>query len=503
VRGAANAAGGSAAKSIELPRSEEPQVASNPQIHSPISHGWIGTEAVKTSLGNFDFSNSYPAGDTAQRLRDALAFNRAVEVFLTQMHGVSWYRVWKGIAESGKGSANQVIVWETLMDSATLLLTGNTETVYALCSIDLKRDGPVVIEVPAMMLGGASDLWQGEVMGIGPTGIDKGQGGKLLLLPPDFRGAAPSGYLSAKSSTYGVVLGMRGFQVKGKPDAAVALMKTTRIYPLSQAAKPPKVEFVNGSHQEIDTIFSDDARFFDDLAVMIEREPHDAIASHERFQLASIGIEKGKPFKPDADRKQMLGGAARLAAAIARANSFASDDVVRLVYPDRRWEWAFVGGSATWDSQGYVNTDRRAAFAYIAIGMSPAMVEKHVGVGSQYLWTPRDSSGAFLDGAKSYRLRIPPDIPVKNFWSIVAYDADSRSILRNDQPFPSVSSYTKPQSNPDGSIDVYFSAKAPDTKTKNWIQTVPGKGWFLLFRFYGPLEPFFDKSWKPDDLVAV
>jgi hypothetical protein len=478
-------------------------MASNPQVHPSIKHGWIGTEAVKTRLGSFDFRNSYPAGDSAQTLRDTLAFNRAVEVFLTQMHGVSWFRVWKGIAEAGTGAANQMVLWETLMDSATLLLTGNTETVYGLCAVDLKRDGPVVIEVPAMMLGGISDLWQREVMGIGPTGIDKGKGGKLLLLPPDFKGAVPPDYLSAKSSTYGVVLGVRGFQVEGKPDKAVALMKTARIYPLSWAANPPEPQFINGSHQEIDTVFSDDVRFFDDLASMIERESHDVIPSHERFQLAAIGIEKGKPFKPEPGRRKLLDEAARFAAAIARVNSFASDDIARLAYPDRKWEWAFVGGSAEWDSQGYVNTDRRAAFAYIAIGMSPAMIEKHVGVGSQYLWTPRDASGAFLDGAKSYRLHIPPDIPIKNFWSVVAYDADSRSILRNDQPFPSVSSYTKPQSNPDGSIDVYFGAKAPEGKPRNWIQTMPGKGWFVLFRFYGPLEPFFDASWKLDDIVAV
>ena len=152
------------------------------------------------------------------------------------------------------------------MDAQTLLLTGNTETVYGLCAIDLKRDGPVVIEVPAMMLGGIADLWQRSIMDIGLTGVDKGKGGKLLLLPPDYTGSAPEGYLAAKASTYRVTLGVRGFQVDGKPDKAVALMKTTRVYPLSQAANPPAMTFVNGSHQEIDTIFSDNGQFFDDLA---------------------------------------------------------------------------------------------------------------------------------------------------------------------------------------------------------------------------------------------
>ena len=467
------------------------------------SHGWIGTEPVKTRLGSFTFKDGYPSADAIGPLRDALVFNRAVEAYLTQMHGVSWYRVWKGVGEAGSGAPNQVVLWENLMDGATLLLTGNCETVYGLCAIDLKRDGPVVIEAPAGLLGGMSDLWQREIMGIGATGRDKGKGGKFLLLPPDYSGETPDGFMTGKSQTFGVVFGVRGFQSAGGTAQAVALMKTTRIYPLSEAAHPRATVFFNGSRQEVDTLFSDTSQFFDDLAWMIAREPPDVIPSHERFQLAAIGIEKSKPFTPDATRRTLLDEAARFASAIARTNSFASDDEARLVYPDRLWEWAFIGGSASWDSQGYVNTDRRAGFAYIAIGMSPAMVEKHVGAGSQYLWTPRDASGAFLDGAKRYRLHIPAGIPIKNFWSVVAYDSDSRSILRNDQPFPSISSYTGPQANADGSIDVHFGPAAPAGHEKNWIQTKAGKGWFVLFRFYGPLEPFFDKSWKPDDIVEV
>jgi hypothetical protein len=340
-------------------------------------------------------------------------------------------------------------------------------------------------------------------MDIGVTGRDKGEGGKFLLLPPDHDGDVPDGYMAATSRTYRVVLGVRGFQSGDGTAQTVALMKTTKVYPLSGAADPPATTFVDGSHQEIDTIFPDTGQFFVDLATMVETEPLYVIPQHERFLLASIGIEKGKPFTPDATRQSLLDDAARFGAAFARANSFDSDDPERLVYSDRAWEWAFIGGSATWDSQGYVNTDRRAAFAYIAIGMSPAMVEKHVGAGSQYLWTPRDASGAFLDGGKRYRLHIPPNIPVKNFWSVVAYDADSRSILRNDQPLPSVSTYTHPRPRADGSIEILFGPDEPRDPDANWIQTVPGKGWFVLVRFYGPLEPFFDRTWKPGDIEEV
>lgn len=464
------------------------------------AHAWITTETVKSRMGDFEFKNSYPSAGAARDLKDALTFSRAVEAYLTHMPVASFYRVWKGVGEAGPALPNQVVLWESLMDGATLLLTGNTETVYGLCALDLKRHGPMVIEAPPSMLGGITDLWQREIAGIGLTGIDRGKGGRFLVTPPGYSEVIPKGYLIAKSDSYCAILGLRGFQVDGKPAPAVDLMKSLKVYPFAQSSAPPKTNFYDASHREVDTLFCDDSRYFDDLAWIAENEPEYRFTSHERFYLASIGIEKGKPFNPTPDRRRLLDEAAHFASAIARANSFASDDEARIVYPNRKWEWAFTGGSATWDSQGYVNADRRAAFAYIAIGMSPAMVERYIGAGSQYLWTPRDSTGAFLDGGKSYRLRIPPNIPVKNFWSVVAYDADSRSILRNSQSFPSVSSYTNPITNADGAIDIFFGPKDPTGM--NWIQTTPGKGWFVLFRFYGPLEPFFNKTWVPEDIVA-
>ncbi len=464
-------------------------------------HGWIGTATIKSRLGDLTFKNGYPTSDAVKKLTDAKLYDRAIEVYLDQMHGVSMYDMWKGVAAAGSAVPNQLVIWERLMDANTLLLTGNTETVYGLAGFDLKRDGPVVAEVPPMMLGGINDVWQSEIAGIGPTGADKGKGGKFLLLPPGYSGNIPKGYIVLKCSTFKIIFGVRGFLVEGKTDKAVALMKTTKVYPLSKASNPPPMAFVDGSGKEINTIFSDNYHFFEDLAELIETEPADKTTTEEKFLLASIGIEKNKPFNPSNNAKGILGEAAQTGAAMARVNSYASSDSARLVYNDRHWEFAFLGGSATWDSQGYVNTDRRAAFAYIAIGMSPAMVNKIVGGGSQYLWTPRDADGEYLDGGQNYSMHIPAHVPVKNFWSLVVYDASSRSMLRNGENFPSKSQYTGPQINADSTIDIYFGPTAPAGKEKNWIKTVPGKGWFVIMRFYGPLEPFFDKTWKPNDIV--
>jgi len=423
-----------------------------------------------------------------------------MESYLRFVTIMSMFYFQKGLNHFGLDAANKLLIYETLLDAQSLFLTANTESVYGMQFFDLKRDGPTVIEAPPGLLGGCSTMWQESLIGLGTTGIDKGKGGKLLLLPPDYKGTLPAGYFTAKSPTYGVWFGVRAFLVNGKTDQPVALMKKVRIYPLARAGDPPAMTFLNGSGKAINTIFPDTFEYFESLAALVEKEPVDVIPSSDRFLLASIGIEKGRPFTPDSKTRQLLAEAARAGAAMARANTFASRDPVARVYPDGHWEWAFVGDSATWDEHGYVNVDHRAAWNYAATGNSPAMVERTVGSGSQYLMATRDASGAFLDGGKSYRLHLPPNVPVKAFWSLVVYDALSRSELQNGEKFPSVSQYTGPVANADGSVDIYFGPRAPIGKEKNWIKTIPGKGWFAYFRFYSPEKALFDKTWRLPDI---
>src|SRR5262249_11146507 len=152
-------------------------------------------------------------------------------------------------------------------------------------------DGAVVIDLPPMLLGGVADLWQDEVAAIGPTGIDRGKGGKLLLSPPDGEVTVPAGYMHARSRSYRVVLGVRGFLVDGKPDHAVSEMRKLQVYPLAKAASPPAMTYINVSNSTIDTLFADTARFFDDLAEIVATEA-DHLSSAQRFDLWSIGIEK-------------------------------------------------------------------------------------------------------------------------------------------------------------------------------------------------------------------
>jgi hypothetical protein len=464
-------------------------------------HGWINTETLKTRYGNFEFKNGYPVGDTAARLLDTQRLNRAIEVYTTQMMRVSEIAVREGMRAFGSKTPQQVVIWESLMGPQTVLLTANTETVYAIGHFNLKDDGPTVVEAPARMLGFIQDGFQRYLADIGPLGPDKGAGGKFLVLPPGYTGSVPDGYFVSRSPTYSAMFAVRGFQVDNKTDQAVALMKQTKIYPLSQASSPPPMQFMNGSEKNIDTLFPDNFRYFELLAMLVDEEPAELFDPLERWQMQAIGIEKGKPFNPDAGTKALLSEAARIGGAIARANTYA-DPSTTYYYPDRKWQQMQGGLTYTFARNGAPQIDARNNVYYMAAGNSPAMMDKNVGQGSQYLWTYRDAGGEFLDGGKTYRLHVLPDIPAKNFWSVVVYDSLSRSELQGGQPLPSVSSYTNPKINADGTIDIVFSPNAPKSGG-NWIQTVPGKGWFPIFRFYSPTEAFFDKTWMLNDIAEV
>ena len=211
---------------------------------------------------------------------------------------------------------------------------------------------------------------------------------------------------------------------------------------------------------------------------------------------------KGAAFQPDERLRRLLADGARLGDGMAKAIAFASRDPEAHIYPDRHWERIFIGGYK-FERDGARLLDARTLFHYTAIVVTPAMEAKMVGVGSQYLATYKDASGAYLDGGQDYRLRLPAGIPAKDFWSVTVYDAETRSLLQNGQPKPSLSTYDKPDANADGSVDVFFGPRAPKGREKNWVKTLPGKGWFPYLRLYGPLEPFFEQTWRPDDIVKA
>ena len=224
---------------------------------------------------------------------------------------------------------------------------------------------------------------------------------------PTLQGSLPDGFFVARSPTYSVTLGLRGFQVEGKTDQAVGLMKQIKVYPLAKASSPPPMEFMNGSRQDIDTVFPDNFRFFELLAMLVEEEPR-RVSGRWNVPDAGDWHREGQSLSTLTRRpKRFLSEAARLGGAMARANTYASSSPGVFYYPDRKWQHVPDGMTYTFAREGAPQIDARNNVYYMAAGNSPSMMEKHVGQGSQYLWTYRDADGNFLDGAKNYHAAYP------------------------------------------------------------------------------------------------
>ena len=240
------------------------------------------------------------------------------------------------------------------------------------------------------------------------------------------------------------------------------------------------------------------------LNQVVQEEPTDSVDPTTLGFWASVGIVKGKPFSPDARMKKILTEAAAAGDATGRALAYRSREKAAYFFDNRQWKRAFIGGYKFEWQPGVPNLDASAMFFFAATGVTPAMDTQIVGEGSTYPWTAVDANNNPLDGGKNYKLHLPPNIPVKAFWSVIVYDTQTRSMLQTDQQYPSVSSQKKDfQVNADGSVDVWFGPKAPAGKENNWVQTIPGKAWFTILRLYGPLEPWFNKTWRPGDIELV
>ncbi|CAE7879711.1 unnamed protein product [Symbiodinium necroappetens] len=467
-------------------------------------------DEYETCLGQLSFRDGLPDDDTVQKVYDNLDRSRGVSAFLDMVPLASLEAMRRGLVENGMDAANKVMIFETLMDCSSLFLTGNTDTVYATGLLNLQRDGPTVIEMPPSV-GPCTvdDAFFRFVTDMGGPGPDRGAGGKYLILPPGYKGSTPEGYYIATSPTYTNWFVGRGFLREGKPDHAAAEWRDKlKVYPLSASGNPPKMEYLNISGRVMNTIHANDFSFFEEVNAVIQYEPIDFLEPELRGNLAAIGIMKGKPFQPDERMKALLTEAAVIGNATSRAISFAPRDKPE-IYENSEWQSLFQGGDYHWLSHGGAggrNKDARTRFFYVATVNSAAMILKMVGVGSQYAMASRDSEHKYLDGAKTYTLTLPPNVPAKDFWSLVVYDTQTRSMLKTKQLFPSrnsVAHAAEIKQSPDGSTTVWFAPSAPPGHEGNWIQTVPGKMWFLLLRLYGPLEPWFDKTWRPGEIVEV
>jgi hypothetical protein len=481
------------------------------KMTTEIPRGIITPDTIKTRLGDLSFFDGVPDAETVEKAYNFLDFQNAVQAYMGGIKAASMDAIRKGILEFGPANTTAVL-FEDLMDSKALFLTANTTSVYMFSWLQL-GDEPMVIETPPDVLGIIDDHWFKYVTDFGRLGPDEGQGGTFVIVPPGYEPtliqelkAKIQGAHVVQTNTYGNWVIWRGFQVDGSTKPAVdATKKHFRIYPLSQKENPPEMTFVNASGQSVNTIHRMDYHVFEEINEVVQAEPSMGESPEILGALAAIGIKKGQPFEPDERMKKILTAAAAAGAMAVKTVWAKPRDEMFYFYPgESNWMNPFPGGEYTWVQDGATLLNARAGFHFYATGITPAMAKKIIGKGSKYAYTYLDAKGDPLDGSKTYKVHVPPNVPAKDFWSFTLYDNQTRSMLQTDERFPGIDN-NKPGmiENPDGSYDVYFGPKAPEGQENNWVQTIPGKGWNTIFRLYGPLEAWYEKTWRPGEIELV
>jgi hypothetical protein len=502
-------------------------------------------DSIETRIGKLELSDGVPSADTAQKVYDTLDFTRALNAYNNSFRGASALAIAKGMQSIG-AEYNDVVIFSELMDSSSLFLTANADTVYYLAVVDLTK-GPMVIEQPPMGLGTINDMWFSWIIDIGFPGPDRGEGGKYLIVPPGYEGPLPEGgFYIAKSKTNRVLYAARAFLDDNDPKPVVAnIKKSMKIYPytaggvgtsiatalegevrLGRNPAIPDTKFVDASGKSFNTIPPSDYGFFEMINESVQQEPADSYDVELAGQLAAIGIVKGKPFEPNAKMKKILTDAAAVGTAAGRALNWRYAEVHPewTYYPGSQWGNMLWEGGYDFETPppmftkegmfkpfpptGARTLDSRAAFYFGYTLDSPGMIMRIPNVGSQYLMGFLDSTGTPFDGAKTYKVTLPPKIPAGKFWSFTVYDNQSRSMLDTPQRFPRAGSQSYPtpaaKASSDGSTTVYFGPKRPKGVSRgNWIQTDPKKGWFTILRLYSPLESFFTKEWRPTEIEVA
>jgi hypothetical protein len=452
-----------------------------------------GPKTIETRMGTleftYDFANGYPTDATVQKLYDERDFQRACQAYLWSLPAVSFTSWQRGVTK-GLGAKNGQIVAILSYEARRGILTANATTPYYLGFADLSS-GPLILEMPARGVQGAiNDSWQNAIP-------DTDTPGKYLVLAPAQKTPDNvAGFAVRHSPTVNIFLGVR--LTDSDPKSAKRALSQLKMYPYTQRASPPQMEILDAGIKVWSGLPPRGMEYWERLDDVIQHEPVEPRDIFFRAMLRPLGLEEGKPFKPDARQTKILTEAALVGEAMAKANSADRRFADGKYRSDAHWDFALRLDAD--DPSGFWNLlDERASWFYEAVGAGAAMAPKRPGPSSAYLSTYKDKVGRWLDGGTSYRLRVPPDPPIKLFWSVTVYDVDTRALILNEQKIADRSSRMDLRKNEDDSVDIYCGPKAPAGFERNWIPTVAGKNWFAYFRFYQPTEAYFDRSWPLTD----
>ena len=461
--------------------------------------GVVKNGTIDTRIGELTFEHGYPSRESVETLFNAMDFQRATQAYIWALPIVSMAE-WQAVHEEQFDAQNGDIVVYKTTEEKLGILTANATTPYVIAFNDLGRSGPVVIDVPAGPTGGlVNDFWQRPVIDLGLAGPDKGKGGKYLILGPGQ--SKPEGVdvdYVYHSGTNNILYGIR--ILTPDPIEGKRLLSEFRAYPVANPDKKSKYSKVD---KEWFQYQPRGLKYWERLHWIIQKEP---VAERDRFMIASLrflGIEKGEPFNPDARQRAILEEASLVGEAMAQANSFESRFPGVSYREDASWEYVIFLDPSQRVGE-HEQLDERAAYTYEAVTTSAGMTTKTPGVGSAYLGGYRDKDGDWLDGSKNYKLKVPPNAPMKQFWSITVYSQATRCLINNGTGRADRSSRHELVTNEDGSVDLYFGPdKAPKGMENNFIKTNKGEGFFIYLRLYAPTEPYFERSWALPDMEKV
>ncbi|AJP57504.1 hypothetical protein UC34_11670 [Pandoraea vervacti] len=456
----------------------------------------------------YPFKQGYPTPTASQHVRADEALQRAIVAYRFWYPTVSMEGIYNGNRAAGIEDGKQWGIAAT--GPRQVGFTLNSDTPYGSAVLDLSG-GPMLIDLPqGAFIGLVNDHNQGWVADLGLPGPDAGKGGKHLILPPGYQGKVPDkseGYFVSQSPSLKNLLAIRSMPVGGDLPKAMAAFETIKIQRWTpQGVTGPALAIVDTSKVALDSSslkWEGNFQFWEKLDKIIQEEPIQGKYLPMYGLLAEVGIEKGKPFTPDARTKDLLARAARLGRDQMLVSAFDSQREGIRNWPDRHWEWVgLVPGTAQFETPAGMDLDARDRWFAQAIVTSPAMFKRDAGAGSLYWLSARDSQGVYLDGGKQYTLTVPQPVPGKLFWSVTLYDAQTRSQVQTDQDKAALRSLFELK-NIDTSKPVVlsFGPNPPKGDASHWIKTVPGRGWFAYFRIYGPEAAAFDKTWKPGDIV--
>lgn len=451
-------------------------------------------------------TRAYGQTHSADELGRRMIHRRAVEAVIWGMPVVNFDLMFQAMTNTVGGDWNQIVYWSGLLDWRNQTLTPNPDVIYLMPFFNTK-DGPVILEIPpadnGVFNGSIMNRWQAAIEDIGPGGVDKGKGGKYLVLPPGFdRAKVPAGYIPMPSDTHlGYALIRSVLKSGSDADIAAAIAYSTRmkLYPLSQAADPPQTAYRDARGTVFDSTIPSDLRFFESLKRMIDAEPWLERDRAMIDPLKTIGIERGKPFDPDPEIRAILEDALRE----ARAWIEQQCREMPPFYEGKHWffpatEENIRSVQTFWHTEDVYPTDNRGTIYSLAFFSA-----MHIGQSQYYLMAMADGDGQALEGKGLYRLTVPSNVPVTQYWSMTVYDHDTHAFIRNVEREGRSSQSPGLVANADGSVDLLFGAAAPKGKEANWVPTDPNGRFEVLARFYGPKKPLFDKSWRLPDIERI